>query len=72
MKEPWVRVVVSISYNTMSCCLHDIALTFGEHGFPNLTGSSLAKTRRIGHKTGSLRPTQLSQFLAKRLIYIAF
>ena len=60
MKEPRVRVVVSISYNTLSCCLQDRALTFGEHGFPNLTGSSLAKTRRSGHKTGSLRPDQLS------------
>jgi len=60
MKEPRVRVVVSISYNTLSCCLQDRALTFGEHGFPNLTGFSLAKTRGTDHKTGSLRSIQLS------------
>jgi hypothetical protein len=60
MKEPWVRVVVSISYNTSLCCLQIDAVTFGEHGFPNLTGFSLAKTRRTDHKTGSLRSIQLS------------
>jgi hypothetical protein len=71
MGEPLVRVVVSISYDTLPCCLQDCAFTFGEHGFPNLTDFSLAKTRGSGYKTGLFRPDLLSQFLAKRLIYIA-
>lgn len=45
------------------------AVTFGEHGFPNLTGSSLAKTRRIGLKTDRSVQSNYLSFL-RNVCYI--
>jgi hypothetical protein len=70
MGEPLVRVVVSISYDTLPCCLQDCALTFGEHGFPNLTGFSLAKTRGSGHKLVRSVRTYYLSFL-RNVYYIS-